>query len=106
MAKTPRRADPAEYTKEQLDGMTGKAAEIVSAARVSGLHAAYAAKVAEMLATQFPGVPELPRITLACAHYMSAIGAEGIHSAILVRILADAGLQLGEQADGEAPDAP
>lgn len=88
------------YDKAALDAMTDKCAEIVrESLPLPPLLAEYADTVAECLAVQFPDSAELPRIALACAQFMSALGAEGVGSATLVRILGAAGLRLGE--DGE-----
>lgn len=84
-------------TKADLDAMTDKAAQIIRDAPFTPGDPSqqYAEKVAELLRTQFPGVPELSRITLACAHYMSAIADEGLGSATLVHVLGEAALRIG-----------
>lgn len=95
----------AEHSKAELDAMTDNAARIVRGAPLDGPMAEYARHVAGFLAVQFPGVPDLDRVVVACAHYMSAIGAEWIGGATLVRILAEAGLRIGEARGGDAGDA-
>jgi hypothetical protein len=97
----------AEHTKADLDAMTDRGVRILRDAPFApgSPQAAYAHSVAGLLAVQFPGVPELSRITLACAHYMSAIADAGLGSATLVHVLGEAGLQLGEQATTEASSA-
>jgi hypothetical protein len=94
-----------EYDKAALDAMTDKGAEIMrESLPLPPLLAEYAGTVAEYLAVQFPDSAELPRIVLACAQYMSALGAEGVGSATLVRILGAAGLKLGDaQAEETCP---
>lgn len=89
----------AEYTKAELDAMTDKAAEIVRAGTLDALKAEYAATVAEILSVQFPGIPELPRIALACTHHISALADAGVPAVTIVHILGAAALRL---QDGEA----
>lgn len=83
-----------------LDAMAGRAKQILRDAPFppGSPQAQYAQKVAELLAVQFPGVPELPRITLACSHYMAmaAIADAGLGSATLVHVLGEAALRLEE----------
>jgi hypothetical protein len=93
-----------EYDKAALDAMTDGAITVLRDAGLFllPLHREYADKVAGYLAVQFAGVPELPRIVLACAQMMAALGAEEINGALVVGILGRTGLQL---QDGEAPRA-
>jgi hypothetical protein len=89
-----------EHTKADLDAMTDRSEEILRDAPFApgSPQAAYAQEVAGLLAVQFPGVPELSRITLACAHYMSAVADAGLGSATLVHVLGEAGLRIGGQS--------
>jgi hypothetical protein len=94
------------YGKAALDAMTDKITETLREALplLPPLNAEYAAKVADALAVQFAGTPDLPRIVLACAQHLAPLGAEGIHGAIMVHILGAAGLQLdANQAEGTCP---
>jgi hypothetical protein len=91
----------AEHTKAELDAMTDKAAAIARAEPLGGLRAEYAGIVAGALAAQFPGVPGLDRIVIACAHHMSALGANDVSGAVLVHVLAEAGLRIGGAATGD-----
>jgi len=89
-----------ELTKADLDEMAGRARAVVRAEPVRGPSALYAGQVAGYLRTQFPGVADLPGIVFACAHYASALAAEGLGGSTIVRILAEAGLRI-EATDGE-----
>jgi hypothetical protein len=89
----------ADYTKADLDAMLDKAAETIRAGTLDGPRAEYADAVAGLLAVQFPGVPELPRIALACAQHVSALGAAGVRPAVIVHVLGAAALRL---EDGQA----
>jgi hypothetical protein len=85
------------YDKAALDAMIDRCAGIVrESLPLPPLLAEYADIVAGCLAVQFPDSAELPRIALACAQHMSALGAEGVESATLVRILGAAGLKLAD----------
>ena len=86
----------AEPTKAELDEMNDRARDIIREGNLGSLERQYAATVARALATQFPDVPELPRIALACAQHMSALAAEGVRNVTIVHILGGAGLQLEE----------
>jgi hypothetical protein len=87
----------AEYTRAELDAMTDKAAETIREGTLSGLKAQYADTVAEALAVQFPGIPELPRIALACAQHMSALAAERVPTVTIIHILGAAALRLEDK---------
>lgn len=90
----------AEYTKAELDAMVDKAAETVREAPLSSLKAQYADTVAEALAIQFPGIPDVPRIVLACAQHMAALADAGVPAVSIVHILGAAGLRLEDGTAG------
>ena len=92
----------AEYTKAELDAMTDGATEFLRSFQLDGPRAEYARQLAAMFAVQFPAAPELPRIVIACAQGIAALGAEQVHSTVIVNILGTAGVRLQDEAEGKS----
>jgi hypothetical protein len=92
-----------DWGKEQLDSVVGQAVETLRGERLSLLEEQYAALTADLLARQFPDVPDLGRVVVACAQHMAALGAQGAHSAVLVNVLGHTGLHLIDGAPEEKP---
>ena len=80
--------------------MTDGAVTVLREVTLMPLHAEYARKAAGYLAVQFPGVPELARIVLACAQMTAPLGAEEVNGAVVVGILGAAGIRLLDAGAG------
>ena len=91
-----------EETRKELDAITEGAAGILrDAGELPPLQAEYAETVAGYLAVQFPDVPELSRIVIACASYVSALADSGVSGPAMMLILGVAGLRLAAAAREE-----
>ncbi len=92
----------AELTKAGLDAATDRATMVFRhgvAPTLTALQREYADSIARDLSVQFPGVPHLDRIVIACALELCTAVAGGARADWAVAVLAGAGVALEGAAD-------